>query len=92
LQGWLQSEHLHGVLTTQRLRELVSSAVLYLHWLINFQRKQVCVENPKLKIIAPCKIGDGILRLTEQEWTNYQRDIQTTEYSIGVFIPASGSG
>lgn len=60
--------------------------------LINSQRNQVCVENPKLKIIAPCKIGDGILRLTEQEWTNYQRDIQTTESSIGVFIPASGSG
>jgi hypothetical protein len=60
--------------------------------LIKIQKDKVAFDNPKLNIVSPCKIGNGILQLTTEEWRKYQKDIQTTEASIGVFIPASGSG
>jgi hypothetical protein len=59
---------------------------------INSQREKVSQSNPKLQIISPCKVGDGILKLTDNEWNSYSEFFQKLNNRIGVFIPASGSG
>jgi len=59
---------------------------------INTQRTQVSRSNPKLKIVAPCKVGDGILRLSNQEWLDLESAFQSINKNITIFIPASGSG
>lgn len=59
---------------------------------INSQREKVSQPNPKLNIIAPCRIGNGILKLSESEWNLYYNSFKTLNCKIGVFIPASGSG
>ena len=59
---------------------------------INSQREKVSQPNPKLNIIAPCKIGNGILKLTNSEWESYNNSFKNLNCKIGVFIPASGSG
>jgi hypothetical protein len=56
------------------------------------QREKVSQPNPKLNIIAPCKIGNGILKLTDSEWESYNNSFKNLNCKIGVFIPASGSG
>ena len=59
---------------------------------INSQREKVSQLNPKLNIIAPCKIGNGILKLADSEWDSYNNSFKNLNCKIGVFIPASGSG
>ena len=59
---------------------------------INSQRVKVSQPNPKLNIIAPCRIGNGILKLSESEWNAYNNSFKNLNCKIGVFIPASGSG
>ena len=59
---------------------------------INSQREKVSQPNPKLHIVAPCKIGNGIMRLSEKDWDFYFDEFQNLNCKIGVFIPASGSG
>lgn len=56
------------------------------------QREKVSQANPKLNIVAPCRIGNGILQLTESEWDYYYNSFKNLNCKIGVFIPASGSG
>lgn len=56
------------------------------------QREKVSQANPKLNIVAPCRIGNGILQLTESEWDKYYNSFKNLNCKIGVFIPASGSG
>ena len=56
------------------------------------QREKVSQPNPKLNIIAPCEIGNGILKLTDSEWESYNNSFKNLNCKIGVFIPASGSG
>ena len=38
---------------------------------IHNQKLKVFSENPELELIAPCKIGEGILRLTSFEKEKY---------------------
>lgn len=59
---------------------------------IQAQKNKVFNENPSLELVAPCRIGEGILRLSDEDKKHYI-DIYTKENaSICFFIPASGSG
>ncbi|MFM7683889.1 MAG: DUF4301 family protein, partial [Bacteroidota bacterium] len=59
---------------------------------IEHQRKLVFSENPTLKIIAPCTVGNGILRFSEVEIQQFVDFFKKEEKKINLFIPASGSG
>lgn len=59
---------------------------------INSQREKVSLPNPKLNIISPCKIGSGILKLSDSDWDFYNNAFNNLNCKIGIFIPASGSG
>lgn len=59
---------------------------------INSQREKVSLPNPKLNIISPCKIGSGILKLSDSDWDFYNHAFNNLNCKIGIFIPASGSG
>jgi hypothetical protein len=59
---------------------------------ILLQSKKVFGEQPNLELKAPCKIGDGILQLLENEIEEYRLKFQTTNLTCSFFIPASGSG
>ena len=47
------------------------------------QREKVSQPNPKLNIIAPCKIGNGILKLTDSEWESYNNAFKNLNCKIG---------
>jgi hypothetical protein len=59
---------------------------------IEQQRKLVFANNPTLNIVAPCTIGNGILRLSENEIKRFEEFFKNEEKKISLFIPASGSG
>jgi hypothetical protein len=59
---------------------------------IEQQRKLVFANNTTLNIVAPCTIGNGILRLSENEIKHYEEFFKNEEKKISLFIPASGSG
>ena len=59
---------------------------------IEIQKKRVFSENPSLKLVAPCKVGDGILRLTENDENYYLNRFLESNIPLLLFIPASGSG
>ncbi len=60
--------------------------------IINEQKQKVFQENPAEELVAPCKIGEGVLRLTEEEKRYFEQIFTDQNASIGFFIPASGSG
>ncbi len=59
---------------------------------IHDQKLKVFSENPELELIAPCKISEGILRLTSTEKDKYSEIYRKYQAPISFFIPASGSG
>lgn len=59
---------------------------------IQQQKEKVFSEIPALDLIAPCKIDEGILRLSEEEKKRYVELYSRENLSICFFIPASGSG
>ena len=59
---------------------------------IELQRKLVFSEKPILNIVAPCTIGNGIIRLSESEIRQFEELFKKAEKKISFFIPASGSG
>lgn len=59
---------------------------------INTQKEKVFRDNPALELIAPCKIGEGILRFNNPEKEQFIKLYSTTNAPISFFIPASGSG
>ncbi len=59
---------------------------------IHDQKLKVFSENPELELIAPCKISEGILRLTSTEKDKYSEIYRKHQTPISFFIPASGSG
>lgn len=59
---------------------------------INEQRKQVLNDQSKVVLFAPCRIGEGILQLTSEEWKDTIQSFQKSNASPTYFIPASGSG
>lgn len=60
--------------------------------IINKQKEKVFTEIPSLSLVAPCKIGEGILKLDEDDRSAYIDEFNHTDKSICFFIPASGSG
>ena len=56
------------------------------------QKEKVTNGSPKLKIIAPCKLGKGILKLSKSESEYFEVLFQEIQSSFCFFIPASGSG
>lgn len=59
---------------------------------IKNQKQKVFGENPSLELLAPCKIGEGIVRLTDEEKKQYELIYTKENVPICFFIPASGSG
>lgn len=59
---------------------------------IKQQKQKVFGENPSLELVAPCKIGDGILRLSDEEKKQYIKTYSNKNVPICFFIPSSGSG
>lgn len=59
---------------------------------IKQQKQMVFGENPALELLAPCKIGEGILRLTDEQKKLYELNYTKQNVPICFFIPASGSG
>ena len=56
------------------------------------QKEKVTNGSPKLKIIAPCKLGKGILKLSKSESEYFEVLFQEIQSSFCFFIPASGYG
>ena len=59
---------------------------------LNDQKTKVSGGSPKLKIIAPCTPGNGILKLKPTEEAYYQEQFYKISSPLCFFIPASGSG
>ena len=59
---------------------------------LNEQKAKVSGVSPKLKIIAPCTIGNGILKLSPPQQTFYEKIFDEISGALCFFIPASGSG
>jgi hypothetical protein len=59
---------------------------------INEQRDKVFNDKSKVTLFAPCRIGEGILQLTENEWSEAINLFKKSTASPTYFIPASGSG
>lgn len=59
---------------------------------IEFQRSVVFGVQPEVKLVAPCKIGDGIIHLLQVQRENLVKKFDQATISSTFFIPASGSG
>lgn len=60
--------------------------------IIEEQRKKVMHDQSKVVLFAPCRIGEGILKLNHEEWNNAIATFYLSNVSPTFFIPASGSG
>jgi hypothetical protein len=56
------------------------------------QREKIKNGNPVLSLNRPCKIGDGIVVLSEQENLAHRSYFENSKKTCALFIPASGSG
>ena len=59
---------------------------------LNAQKAKVSGASPKLKIIAPCTKGNGILKLNPTQQAYYENRFHEISVPLCFFIPASGSG
>ncbi|MBI1836246.1 MAG: DUF4301 family protein [Flavobacteriia bacterium] len=59
---------------------------------IEEQRKRVLGNHPDVKLIAPCKLGEGILSFSETEKLEKIALFEKLNFTSSFFIPASGSG
>ncbi len=60
--------------------------------IINEQREKVFNDQSKVVLFAPCRIGEGILKLSDEEWKEAEKVFKKSNASPTYFIPASGSG
>lgn len=60
--------------------------------MIETQRGKVFGSHPKVNLVEPCRIGNGILRLSEAEKFEALRYFELMKVVPQFFIPASGSG
>lgn len=58
---------------------------------IEDQRQKVFNSDPKVKLFAPCKLGEGILTHAELLSITENRNFDDVEDKITFFVPASGS-
>jgi hypothetical protein len=56
------------------------------------QLKFIQQGTPTLAVMSPCRVGDGILSLTEDQKDQYRQLAHQTAPSVTLFVPASGSG
>lgn len=56
------------------------------------QSDKVKHGSPKIKIIAPCKVGNGVLKLDANQKDFFENKFQKITKPICYFVPASGSG
>ena len=59
---------------------------------IETQREKVFGEQPELKLVSPCKLGDGIINSDEEQRELLINKFENTDLKTTFFIPASGSG
>ena len=59
---------------------------------IESQRAKVFGEQPELKLIAPCKMGEGIIHFLQVQRDNLVKKFEQADVKSTFFIPASGSG
>ncbi len=59
---------------------------------IDSQRAKVFGEQPELKLVAPCKMGEGIIHFLQVQRDNLIKKFEQADVQSTFFIPASGSG
>lgn len=59
---------------------------------IKNQREKVFNDHSKVLLFAPCRIGEGILQLSDNEKKEVVKSFRKSDASPTYFIPASGSG
>ena len=60
--------------------------------LILDQQKKLKIGSPKIEIIAPCLLNDGIIELNDDQKQIFIEVFENTQEELMIFIPASGSG
>ncbi len=58
----------------------------------DFQRANIEKGNPPINVIAPCRIGDGVIQLNKELEVQFLKRAKNSRKSMAFFIPASGSG
>jgi hypothetical protein len=56
------------------------------------QRAKVFGEQPEVKLVAPCKMGEGIIHFLQVQRDNLIKKFEQADIQSTFFIPASGSG
>jgi hypothetical protein len=59
---------------------------------IDSQKAKVKGLHPEVVLMAPCKIGTGVLQLTDQKKALFTKLFEKDNFSLCFFVPASGSG
>lgn len=59
---------------------------------IQSQKEKVFGKEPFTDLVRPCRIGDGIIQLDEDEKKELIKSFNRLHQSLAFFIPASGSG
>lgn len=59
---------------------------------IEQQRERVFGKQPEIKLLGPCKLGNGILHLLQVQRDNLIHKFDHSDICTSFFIPASGSG
>lgn len=59
---------------------------------IDIQREKVFGEQPELKLVNPCKLGEGIIISDDEQKELLINKFENTSLKTTFFIPASGSG
>jgi len=60
--------------------------------LILDQQKKLKIGSPKIEIIAPCLLNDGIIELNDDQKQRFNEVFENMHEELLIFIPASGSG
>lgn len=61
---------------------------------LDLQKTQLLAGNPTIKLVKPCRIDDGILKINEQTENALVKEFDKIKDSLAItfFVPASGSG
>jgi len=59
---------------------------------IENQRNEIFELKPTVKLVAPCKINNGIIKLTKEQLSEMKNLFEISSFKSCFFIPASGSG
>ncbi len=60
--------------------------------IIDTQREKVFGTQPELKLVGPCKLGEGIINSDDEQKELLINKFENTKLKTTFFIPASGSG